>query len=482
MFMGFVCFMINYERLAFYSSFLSTYSQSSVPGFIFIIQLFMHYNLILKNGTIVTPEKSFQGDVAVNSGKIAKTGTPDPSDTADEVYDAAGKHILPGIIDAHVHFRDPGLTKKEDFRTGSTAAVMGGVTTVADMPNVVPATSTTELFNKKIAIAQEKSYADFALFALLNNDNLKEADKLKETGALGFKVFYGTSTGDIASPSTKILLKHLESCLLRTGFHCESNEINSFYLSECKSAIFGKEDTGHMLSEARPVFSEALAIQTIICYAKYTGAKIHIHHVTSRDGLLLVADAKQKGLDITAETCPHYLLFDADRCEHKVYPPIRSDIHRRSLWEAVCNGTIDMIASDHAPHTTEEKSLPVWEEPAGLSGVETSVPLMLNEVNKGSMTINDYARIASEAPAKTWGIFPQKGNLLPGADADFTIVDMNMRKTIHAQELHSKSKTSPYDGMEVKGFPVATIIRGKIVMQNGVLTGTKGYGTLISPK
>ncbi|MCL2213965.1 MAG: dihydroorotase family protein [Treponema sp.] len=442
----------------------------------------MRYDLIIKNGTIVTPDKSFKGDAAVYKGKIDKTGTLDPEDTADEIYDASGKHILPGIIDAHVHFRDPGLTKKEDFETGSIAAVMGGITTVADMPNVVPVTSTVERFNGKIKIAKEKSYADFALFALLNNDNLKETEELKESGALGFKVFFGTSTGDIASPSTKVLLKHLERCSLRTGFHCESNEINSFYLSECRSAIFGKENTGHMLSEARPVFSEALAIQTVVCYAKYTEAKIHIHHVTSQDGSLIVAEAKQKGTDITAETCPHYLLFDADKCEHKVYPPIRSESHRRGLWDAIYKGTIDIIASDHAPHTTAEKSLPVWEEPAGLSGVETSVPLMLNEVNKGSLSLNDYVRIASEAPAKTWGIYPQKGNLLPGADADFTIVDMNMEKTILADELHSKNRTSPFDGTKVKGFPVATIIRGKIVMQNGELKGTKGYGILVSPK
>jgi len=442
----------------------------------------MNYDLILRNGTIVTPEESFQGDIAVSNGKIVKTGTLDPSDTADEIYDAACKHILPGIIDAHVHFRDPGLTKKEDFETGSIAAVMGGVTTIADMPNVIPATSTDELFNAKVKIAKEKSYADFALFALLNNDNLKETEKLINSGALGFKVFFGTSTGDIAAPSTKVLLQHMESCRLRIGFHCESNEINSFYLSACRSEIFGKDDTGHMLSEARPVFSEALAIQTVICYAKYTGAKIHIHHITSRDGALLAADAKQKGIDVTAETCPHYLLFDADKCGHKVYPPIRNESHRKSLWEAVSSRTIDIIASDHAPHTAEEKSLPVWEEPSGLSGVETFVPLMLNEVNKGSLTINDYVRIASEAPAKTWGIFPQKGNLLPGADADFTIADMNMKKTICADDLHSKCKKSPYDGMEVKGFPVATIIRGKIVMRNGKLTGKKGYGNLVIPE
>jgi dihydroorotase (multifunctional complex type) len=237
-----------------------------------------------------------------------------------------------------------------------------------------------------------------------------------------------------------------------------------------------------LLSNARPVISEALAIQTVICLAQYTGANVHIHHVTSKDGCLLIKDAKQKGVNITAETCPHYLLLDANmERAHKVYPPVREEIHRKNLWDAIGGKTIDMLASDHAPHTAHEKSLPIWEAPAGLSGVETTASLMLNEVNKGRLSINDFVRIASEAPAKTWGIYPMKGSLLTGADADFTVVDMNKKHKITAGESHSKSKTSAYDGMEMQGAPVATIIRGKFVMKDGFLTGTKGFGKFINP-
>jgi dihydroorotase len=443
----------------------------------------LRYDLILKNGNLVTPLKTIKGDIAVKNGKIVKTGTLQQSDTADEIYDAQGRHILPGIIDAHVHFRDPGLTEKEDFETGSIAAAYGGITTVVDMPNVIPVTSTAERFKEKLKIAKEKSYVDFALFALLSNDNLNEMEKLKNSGALGFKVFFGTSTGDIAAPSPSVLIEQMEKSVkldMRIGFHCETSEINSCFTDISKNKK--KLNDGVMLSQARPVISETLAIQTVIFYADYTKAKIHIHHITSNDGALLAAEAKQKGINVSAETCPHYLLFDAENFSHKVYPPIRGIEHSNALWQAIQKKEIDMIASDHAPHTAEEKALDLWDAPAGLCGVETTVPLMLNEVNKGRLTLNDFVRIASEMPAKIWNIYPQKGNLSKGADADFTIVDMNMKKVITAGELHSKSKTTPYEGMEVQGRPVATIVRGKFVMKDGRLTGVKGQGLHVSHK
>jgi len=438
----------------------------------------MRYDLILKKGTIVTPEKSFSGDIAVTSGKIAAIGNLD-HDTADEIYDAENKHILPGIIDAHVHFRDPGLTEKEDFETGSIAAAMGGVTTVADMPNTIPVTSTVDRFNEKKKIALEKSYVDFALFALLSNDNLNEIEGLTKAGALGFKVFYGTSTGEIASPSAKVLIQQIEKSSLRIGFHAESNDINVNFTDIAKR----ETDTpdGFWLDYARPVISEIKAIQEIISLVSDKKTKIHFHHITSYDSVTLITEARKKGYNITTEVCPHYLIFDANNFSHKVYPPIRDESHRTSLWESNNDGNIDMIASDHAPHTAAQKAIRGWEAPAGLSGVETSVPLMLTEVNKGAISINDYARLSSEAPAKIWGIFPKKGSITQGADADFTIVDLNAKKIIKACGLHSKSKENPYDGMEVQGLPAATIIRGKFIMRDGELTGKKGYGEFVSP-
>ena len=442
----------------------------------------MYYDLILQNGTIVTPTESFHADVAIKNGKIVKTGCIDPFDTAREIYDAQGKHILPGIIDAHVHFRDPGLTEKEDFETGTLAAAMGGITMIADMPNVIPVTSTVERFCEKIKIANEKSYVDFALFALLNNDNLDDVEGLKNAGAFGFKVFFGTSTGEIASPSHGVLVAQMEKCAelgMRIAFHCESNEVNSNFTEI--AMIETDFPDGFWLDYARPVMSELMAIKSVIGYAGHTKAGIHILHITSGDTVNLTEEAKQNGIDVTVETCPHYLFFDSNNYTHKVYPPIRDENHRDELWEAIEKGAVDMIASDHAPHTAKEKALPLWEAPGGLCGVETSVPLLLNEVNNGRLTINDYVRLASEMPAKVWGVYPQKGNLLAGADADITIVDMTAKKIITEGGLHSKSKTSPYDGMEVQGLPVATIVRGTFVMRDGQLTGKKGYGNLVRP-
>jgi dihydroorotase (multifunctional complex type) len=439
----------------------------------------MYYDLILANGTIVTSKKSFKGDIAVKNGKIINTGKLKKSDTADDIYDAEGKYILPGIIDAHVHFRDPGLTEKEDFETGSIAAAFGGITTVADMPNVIPVTSTAKRFNEKVEIAREKSYVDFGLFALLTNENTDRIEELGKAGALGFKVFLGYSTGDIACPNAGVLYEQMQKAKVRIGFHCENSEINSYFTNLYRSENGVLE--GVLFSQARPVLSEILAINTVISLAQYTKAKIHIHHVTSRDGCFLIAEAKKKGVALSAETCPHYLLLNAQSGLNKVYPPIRDENDHKGLWEALAKGTIDMIASDHAPHTSEEKKLPLWESPAGLCGVETFVPLMLNEVNKGKLTLNEFVRLASEAPAKIWGIYPKKGSLLSGTDADFTVVDMNKKRKINAKELHSKNKTSPFEGMEVKGIPEAAIVRGKFVVKDGNLMGRKGYGVLVSP-
>ncbi|MDR0323955.1 MAG: dihydroorotase family protein [Treponema sp.] len=442
----------------------------------------MHYDLILRNGTLVTPEKSFKADVAVKNGKIIFSGVLENTDTADDEYDAGGKYILPGVIDAHVHFRDPGLTEKEDFESGSMAAAFGGITTIADMPNVIPPTSTVERFNEKARLAKEKSYIDFCLFSLLSNENTNEMDGLKKAGTLGFKIFLGTSTGDIASPSEGVLIEQMMAAAglgMRIGFHAETSGLNSHFTSLCKKINDVPE--GLLLSSARPVISEVLAIQTAIIYSQFTKTKIHIHHVTSGEGAALIGEAKLKGINVTAETCPHYLLLDAENGTNKVYPPIRDKEQQKGLWEAVEKRIIDMIASDHAPHTKKEKSLSLWEMPAGLCGVETFVPVMLNEVNKKTLTLNDFARLSSEAPAKIWGIYPQKGNLQNGADADFTIVDMNKKYRIDKNALHSKSKTSPFDGMEIKGMLAATIVRGKFILKDGCLTGKKGFGSLVSP-
>ena len=442
----------------------------------------MHYDLIIKNGNIAAVQETFNADIAVKDGKIALTGNINTGDTADEIFDASALHILPGIIDAHVHFRDPGLTEKEDFETGSIAAAFGGITMTADMPNTKPVTSTEKDFIEKTFLAKEKSYIDFALFALLTNENIDEMEKLKKAGAFGFKVFFGSSTGDIACPSHAVLIQQLKTAAsldMRTGFHCETNDINANFTEIARKETDSPD--GFWLDYARPVMSEAQAVLNVMRCSLQTKAKIHIHHLTSCESIFITEEAKEKGLNVTTETCPHYLFLN-NEVTHKVYPPIRDNSHRTELWDALINGKISMIASDHAPHTAAEKTLPLWEMPAGLCGVETLVPLFLDQVNKGNISLNGFVRLASESPAKTWNVYPQKGSLLAGADADFTLVDMKKKHTIDAAKLHSKSRTSPFDGMELQGAVSSTIVRGKFIMREGELTGCKGYGILISPE
>jgi len=429
----------------------------------------MVYDLILRNGTLVTSTETFKAEVGVKNGKISFIGNLQDSKTAQNVYDATGLYILPGIIDAHVHFREPGLTHKEDFKTGSMAAASGGITFIADMPNTVPPTSTVNEFNKKLSIARKKSCIGFGLFALLTNENIDEIPGLVKAGALGFKVFLGTSTGNIAAPSSALLAEQLRICTgfgKRTGFHAETSEINKTSTALCKEKLHQcpyDPPFGLILSQARPIESEVLAIKKAVDLARTADAMIHIHHITCKEGIEIVANAKKEGINVTAETCPHYLFLNAENSSYKCYPPIRREEHRLALWQAVKQGDIDMIATDHAPHTLEEKSLSLWEAPAGLAGIETLVNLMLSEVNKGAITLNDFVRLCSEQPAKIWNI-KNKGKLAIGADADFTIVDMNKKVKIDYLKMKSKSKTTPYHGWELKGASVATIIRGKPVV------------------
>jgi dihydroorotase (multifunctional complex type) len=429
----------------------------------------------------------FEADIGILDGKIALIADAIDISQGGEIYDAKGKFILPGVIDAHVHFREPGLTHKEDFSSGSAAAAYGGVTMVADMPNVLPVTATVQHFTEKVRIAQQKSYIDFGIFALLTGDNLGEMPGLYDAGALGFKIFLGTSTGDVAAPRQGIMFEQMQKIALwgsRVGFHAENNEINDYFTRLCKEDP--DADDSAIMPRARPDISEADAVATALRFSEYTGACIHICHVSAKRSVDLIREAKQRGVLVTAETCPQYLFLDSGDYKRlgtrmKVFPPIRYAPDQEALWEGIADHTIDMITTDHAPHTAEEKDRPLWEAMSGVIGVETSVPLLLTAVNQGRLTLNDYVRLSSFAPARIWNVYPQKGSFDRGTDADFTIVDMNRAGVIRNSELHSKHQTGLYDGFEIRGMPVATIVRGSMVMRDGVLTGEAGYGRLVSP-
>jgi dihydroorotase len=450
----------------------------------------MNYDLVIKGGTLVDPEGAACGikaDLGIRDGKIVCLADEIAPSQGAEIYDAQGKHLLPGLIDAHVHFREPGLTHKEDFASGSAAAACGGITLVADMPNVLPVTATVKDFLEKANIAQQKSYVDFGLFALLTENNLDEMEGLRRAGALGFKIFLGTSTGDIAAPGAGIMFAQMEKIAAwgnRIGFHAENSALNAYFTALERSLPHANDPAA--LPRARPDISEADAVATALRFSEYTGAHIHICHVSARRSVALIREAKQRKIPVTAETCPQYLFLDAGDyarlgARMKVFPPIRYATDREALWQGLVDHTIDMIATDHAPHSTEEKDRPLWEALSGLIGVETSARLLLTAVNQGRLSLNDYARLASVAPARIWQLYPQKGSFTINSDADITIVDMNKTAVIHNGELHSKHPASLFDGLETTGMPVATILRGSIIMRDGALTGKPGYGRLVSP-
>ncbi|MGQ0668523.1 MAG: allantoinase AllB [Actinomycetota bacterium] len=445
----------------------------------------MNSDLSIVGGTIVTPDYSFEGTILVRDGKIHSVSSSTTPQHDTEVINAGGLHVLPGIIDTHVHFREPGLTHKEDFTSGSTAAVMGGVTTVADMPNTIPPTSTVEAYWEKRAIGEEKSYVDFSIIAVILQDSIGEVLGLAEAGIGGYKIFMGPTVGGLLPPDDGAMLEALELVATtgkRCAFHAESHEI-IHHLQERLQREGRKDPLAHV--DARPVVSSLEAVGRAGLFAKHTGAKIHIMHQSSNAVCDLVRQLRAEGVDVTVETAPHYLLFCAEDMERlgvvlKINDPIRYRRDSDRLWDELKSGTINMIATDHSPHLPEEKFKDdIWEAIPGFPGVETSVRLMLTEVNKGRMTINEYVRFASENPARVWGLYANKGSLLPGTDADFTIVDMKRKGTIRAEDLHSKGKYTPYEGMKTAGLPVCTIVRGNVQMQDGDLVG-KPIGQYVS--
>jgi dihydroorotase len=391
--------------------------------------------------------------------------------------------LLPGAIDVHVHFRDPGYPDKEDWASGTAAAAFGGVTTVFDMPNTIPPTGTAEILAAKHEIAAAKACVDFGLYGLLGEDTIEHVPALVDGGVIGFKLYMGNTFGKIPSPSTGAMLEAFEVVAptgKRISLHAETNSIMERRQTRLTAA--GRQDPlAHIASRPAVVAVEAVSRAAIL--AEWTGARIHILHISSAEELRPLRDAKARGVDITGETCPHYLLLSTDDYHDlggiiRVNPPVREARNQAPLWFAVADGTIDLIATDHAPHTPEEKTRnDIWAVDCGFPGVETQMPLMLTEVNHGRMSICDYVRLSSFNPAKIWGLYPRKGAILPGADADLAIVDLSREDTLTDTALQSRSKISPWNGRRVKGLPLHTLVRGRFVMKDRKLVdGTRGWG------
>ncbi|MEA2916158.1 MAG: dihydroorotase, partial [Bradyrhizobium sp.] len=393
-----------------------------------------------------------------------------------------GLHVLPGAIDDHVHFRDPGYPHKEDFASGTAAAAFGGVTTVFDMPNTIPPTGTPEILADKLKMAAGKAHVDFGLYALLGEDTIEHVPELAKS-AIGFKLYMGNTFGKIASPSTGAMLEAFEVVATtgkRVSLHAETNSIMERRETRMRQA--GRIDPlAHIASRPAVVAVEAVSRAAIL--AEWTGARIHILHISSAEELRPLREAKARGVDITGETCPHYVLLSTDDYARfagviRVNPPVREARNQQPLWDAIADGTIDVIATDHAPHSPEEKTRnDIWTVDCGFPGVETQMPLMLTEVNAGRFGISDYVRWSAANVAKLWGLYPRKGVIQPGADADIAMVDLKREWSIDDAKLQSLSRITPFHGRRVKGLPLHTLVRGRFVMKDRQLvSGTRGWG------
>lgn len=440
-------------------------------------------DLVITNGKIVTPDSVFDGAIAIKDGKVLAVGEASAMPPAAETFDAGGMHILPGAIDDHVHFRDPGYPHKEDWESGTAAAAFGGVTLVFDMPNTIPPTADGATLAAKHKIAASKAHIDYGLYGLLGDENLATVPELVEGGVIGFKLYMGNTFGKIPSPDTGATLECFEVAAAtgkRVSLHAENNEIMERRQKRLMAAGI-KDQWAHLAARPNVVAIEAVSRAAIL--AEWTGARIHVLHISTAEELRPLREAKARGVDITGETCPHYFLLSTEDYARvpgiiAVNPPVRQKQNQQPIFDALVDGTIDVIATDHAPHAYEEKTRnDIWTVDCGFPGVETQMPLMLTQVNAGRMTISDYVRVSAHNPACIWGLYPRKGALLPGSDADIAIVDLSRDHVISDAETRSRSKVSPWDGYKVKGLPMHTLVRGRFVMKDRKLVlATKGWG------
>ena len=451
----------------------------------------MTVDLVVRNCTVVMPAgRTPDAGVAVEDGTIVAVGRSDRLPDADRVVDAAGNVLVPGIVDCHIHNREPGLEYKEDWESATRAAAAGGVTTVVGMPNTDPVIDRPEHLELKFERGEASAHVDFQSYAVVTSENLELIPDIDAAGALGFKVFLGSTVGDVPPPNDGEILEAMErigETGKRLGFHEENGEIIDHYTERFQAE--GRNDPiDH--SHSRPVIAEQEAVERMLTFAAETDAKIHMFHVSSGSAAEAVAHGKARGIDVTAETTPHYLWFTEEVMREKgnvarVQPPIRDADEQSRLWDALEEGAIDCIATDHAPHTPDEKKVDdpfgnTWDAISGFVGLETEVPAMLTFVDGGRFTLEEWVHHHSTRPAQVWGMYPQKGSLQVGTDADFTIVDPDAEWTLADREtLHSKNCVTPFEGESFTGKAVTTVVRGEVVFEDGDVVGESGYGTRV---
>jgi dihydroorotase len=422
------------------------------------------FDTILRGGTVVNQDGVDHRDLGLRDGKIAAIGDLSRG-AAGETIDCTGLTILPGVIDTQVHFREPGATHKEDLESGSRAAVLGGVTAVFEMPNTNPLTTDAAALADKVTRGTNRMHCDFAFWVGGTHDNAADIPDLERLpGAAGIKVFMGSSTGSLLVADDAGVRNILSKTRRRAAFHSE----DEMRLEERKPLRIDGDPSSH------PVWRDKIAAlrctQRLVAIARETRAIIHVLHISTAEEMEFLSAHKDVA---SCEVTPHHLTLSADDYPRlgtllQMNPPVRAHHHRDGLWAGVRCGVADILGSDHAPHTREEKAKPYPQSPSGMTGVQTLVPVMLEHVAEGRLTLERFVDMTSAGPARLFGI-AGKGRIAVGYDADFTIVDLARTKTITNEWIASKSNWTPHHGRNVTGWPVGTIVRGRRVMWEGEL-------------
>ncbi len=431
------------------------------------------FDLILKNGTVVTSGGIVETDIAVRNGRIADLGS---FSAAKEIIDCKNLHILPGAIDTQVHFREPGLTHKEDLSTGTLSAIAGGVTTVFEMPNTDPLTITADALHDKLHRAQDRAWCDYAFFIGGCAENATDLARLEMLpGCCGVKIFMGSSTGSLLAAEDDVILSLLKSGTRRVALHAEDEERlkSRKYIAEASHDVRDHPNW-------RDVETALKASQRAVKLAREAGRRIHLLHITTADEMEFLSGHKDIA---TVEVTPQHLTLSAPECYERLgtlaqmNPPIRDRHHQEALWHAVRAGIVDVLGSDHAPHTREEKAKTYPASPGGMAGVQTILPLMLDHVSKGRLSLERLVDLLAHGPQRVYQI-ARKGRIAVGYDADFAVVDLNKSRAITNKWIQSKCGWTPFDGLTVMGWVRGTVLRGRLVMWEDEILGSPAGGVV----